>query len=125
MDGLRALLGASEKEKEARGTRYTPLEILHQPATWKKTYKICEERRPDLCQFLQVAGIGAEHMLRPTVCLVGAGTSDYVGRALTHLLHRLWGCEVWAVPSTDLLTNLEDLVFEDRPYLWISFSRSG
>ena len=125
MDGFWALLEASEKEKEARGTRYTPLEILRQPATWRKTYQLCEERRPDLCQFLQGAGIGAEPMLRPTVCLVGAGTSDYVGRALTPLLHRLWGCEVWAVPSTDLLTNPEDLVFEDRPYLWISFSRSG
>jgi tagatose-6-phosphate ketose/aldose isomerase len=124
-DGLLALLGASEKEKEARGIRYTPHEILHQPATWRKTYEICAERRPDLCQFLQMAGIGAENMLRPTVCLVGAGTSDYVGRSLTHVLHRLWGCEVWAVPSTDLLTNLEDLVFADRPYLWISFSRSG
>jgi tagatose-6-phosphate ketose/aldose isomerase len=124
-DGLLALLGASEKEKEARGIRYTPHEILHQPATWRKTYEICAERRPDLCQFLQMAGIGAENMLRPTVCLVGAGTSDYVGRSLTHVLHRLWGREVWAVPSTDLLTNLEDLVFADRPYLWISFSRSG
>jgi tagatose-6-phosphate ketose/aldose isomerase len=41
------------------------------------------------------------------------------------LLRRLWGCEVWAVPSTDLLTNFEDLVFRDRPYLWVSFSRSG
>jgi tagatose-6-phosphate ketose/aldose isomerase len=122
---LQALLSASEKEKEARGTQYTPREILHQPATWRKTYKICAERRLDLIQFLQAAGIGAEHMPRPTVLLVGAGTSDYVGRALTHLLRRLWGCEVWAVPSTDLLTNLEDLVFADRPYLWVSFSRSG
>ncbi len=115
-DRLLALLGASEKEKEARGTRYTPREILHQPATWRKTYKICAERRLDLIQFLQAAGIGAESMPRPTVLLVGAGTSDYVGRALTNLLRRLWGCEVWAVPSTDLLTNLEDLVFADRPY---------
>ena len=124
-DGLQALLGASEKEKEARGTQYTPQEIQHQPATWQTTYKICAERRLDLIKFLRTAGIGAEHMPRPTVFLVGAGTSDYIGRALTPLLRRLWGCEVWAVPSTDLLTNFEDLVFADRPYLWVSFSRSG
>jgi hypothetical protein len=37
----------------------------------------------------------------------------------------MWGCEVWTVPSTDLLTNLEDLVFSEHNYLWISFSRSG
>jgi tagatose-6-phosphate ketose/aldose isomerase len=37
----------------------------------------------------------------------------------------MWRCEVWAVPSTDLLTNLEDLISSERRYLWISFSRSG
>lgn len=124
-DGLQALLSASEEEKQARGTRYTPWEIFHQPATWQKTYKICAERRRDLSQFLRESGITAEEKARPTVFLVGAGTSDYIGRALTLLLRRLWGCEVWAVPSTDLLTNLRDLVFADRPYLWVSFSRSG
>ena len=124
-DEMQALLGASEKEKETRGTRYTPQEIQHQPATWQTTYKICADRRLDLIQFLRAAGIGAEPISPPTVLLVGAGTSDYVGRSLTHLLRRWWGCEVWAVPSTDLLTNLEDLVFADRPYLWVSFSRSG
>ena len=125
IDGLRGLLEASEKEKEARGTQHTPLEISRQPTTWRKTYEICQERRPDLCQFLKEAGISADSKLCPVVYLVGAGTSDYVGRALTPLLHQLWECEVQAVPSTDLLTNLADFVFEDRPYLWISFSRSG
>lgn len=125
IEGLQALLGASDQEKEARGTRYTPHEILRQPDSWQTTYKICAERRPDLLRFLRQAGIAAAPLHRPTVFLVGAGTSDYVGQALTLLLRRLWGCEVWAVPSTDLLTNLDDFVFPDRPYLWVSFSRSG
>jgi tagatose-6-phosphate ketose/aldose isomerase len=124
-EGLLVLVGASEKEKETRGIHYTPHEILRQPSTWQQTHKICAERRPELSQFLRAAGLGADQASRPTVFLVGAGTSDYVGRALTPLLHQLWGCEVWAVPSTELLTNLEDLVFADRPYLWVSFSRSG
>jgi tagatose-6-phosphate ketose/aldose isomerase len=124
-DGLSALVEASETEKEARGILYTPFEILRQPATWQRTHNICAERRRELTQFLRTSGIGADSASRPTVFLVGAGTSDYVGRALTPLLRRLWGCEVWAVPSTDLLTNVEDLVFADRPYLWVSFSRSG
>jgi tagatose-6-phosphate ketose/aldose isomerase len=125
IEGLQTLVGASEKEKEARGTLYTPNEILHQPSTWQTTNKLCAERRPDLIRFLRQTGIGATHMPRPTVFLVGAGTSDYVGQSLTHLLRRLWRCEVWAIPSTDLLTNFDDLVFPDRPYLWVSFSRSG
>jgi tagatose-6-phosphate ketose/aldose isomerase len=125
IEGLQALLGASDREKEARGTRYTPQEILRQPAAWQTTYEICAERRPDLVEFLQRAGIGAANLLRPAVFLVGAGTSDYVGQALAPLLRRLWGCETWAVPSTDLLTNFDDLIFPERPYLWVSFSRSG
>ncbi len=130
IDGLQALLAASDEEKDARGTRYTPQEILHQPATWQTTYKICAERRPELMRFLGQAGIGAAHSPRPTVFLVGAGTSDYVGQALAPLLHWLWGCDAWAIPSTDLLTNFDDFIFPDRifpdrPYLWVSFSRSG
>jgi len=125
INGLQVLLGASDQEKEARGIRYTPREILYQPASWQTTYEICAQRRAELTQFLRQTGIGTEHSARPTVFLVGAGTSDYVGQALAPLLRRLWKCEVWAVPSTDLLTNFDDLVFSDRPYLWVSFSRSG
>jgi D-galactosamine 6-phosphate deaminase/isomerase len=126
-DGLQALLGISESEKKARGTLYTPQEILRQPKTWEKTYQICAERRHDLGQFLQDSGIGLERSGKPcpNVLLVGAGTSDYIGRTLSYLLRRLWNGEVWAVPSTDLLTNLEDFVSQDQPYLWVSFSRSG
>jgi tagatose-6-phosphate ketose/aldose isomerase len=125
MSGLQVLLDASDEEKQARGTRYTPREILHQPATWQTTYDLCAKRRPDLVKFLHQTEIDAARLYQPTVFLVGAGTSDYVGQALTPLLRRRWGCEVWAVPSTDILTNFDDLVFPGRPYLWISFSRSG
>lgn len=125
-DGLRGLLHASEQEKESRGIRYTPQEIFHQPATWQTTYKILSDRRSELSSFLRQTGIGNEKgNTNPVVYLVGAGTSDYIGRALTSLLRRKWQTEVWAVPSTDLLVSLEDLVFEDRPALWVSFSRSG
>ena len=48
-----------------------------------------------------------------------------MGKALAPLLRHVWGVEAWAVPSTDLLTNMEDFVFPDVSYLWISFSRSG
>jgi tagatose-6-phosphate ketose/aldose isomerase len=125
-DGLQGLLQASEQEKEERGIRYTPQEISHQPVTWQTTYRILTERTPELCRFLQQSNIGSERQnASPIVYLVGAGTSDYIGRALTHLLRRKWKTEVWAVPSTDLLINLEELVFADRPSLWVSFSRSG
>src|SRR5208283_63659 len=62
---------------------------------------------------------------RPTVFLIGAGTSDYIGQSLTYLLRRAWNCEVMAVPSTDLLTHMDDWMIPEKKYLWVSFSRSG
>jgi tagatose-6-phosphate ketose/aldose isomerase len=56
---------------------------------------------------------------------VGAGTSDYIGKSVCALLQKEWSCNVQAVPSTDLLTNMEDHILPDADYLWISFSRSG
>ena len=122
---LRMLLDLPEKEKAERGVEHTPREISQQPATWSKTYERCRERRADLSEVLRVAGIRRGATASPTVYLLGAGTSDYAGRALVPLLRRRWGCDVWAVPTTTLLTDFEDFHLAGREYLWISFSRSG
>jgi tagatose-6-phosphate ketose/aldose isomerase len=117
---LSRLLTLSPSEKQERGLIYTPAEIAQQPKTWRTTHRLFEEARTELQSFLRPA-----HTERWTIYLVGAGTSDYVGRSIANLLRRSWGCEVSAIASTDLLTNRDDLVIPDRDYLWISFSRSG
>lgn len=124
-DPLRTLLDLPDQEKTERGLEHTPREIWQQPATWSKTYAICRERRADLADLLRNAGVGRGSTASPTVYLVGAGTSDYTGRALAPLLRRRWGCDVWPVPSTTLLTDFEDFHLAGREYVWISFSRSG
>src|ERR1039457_6323659 len=124
-NALLSLLKLGAEEKEARGLRYTRHEIYQQPETWKFTYERCVEKAPELSRFLEKSGVGRGDHLAPVVFLVGAGTSDYVGRALTHLLRARWQCEAWAVPSTDLLTNMDSLITPGRNYLWIAFSRSG
>jgi len=125
MNHLSHLLALPEEEKSSRGLLHTPAEIAQQPSTWRSTFELFQERQAKIKDFLRAAGIQREADSRPTVFLVGAGTSDYIGRSLTHLLQRLWQCEVIAVPSTDLLTNLQDWLVPGRRYLWISFSRSG
>jgi tagatose-6-phosphate ketose/aldose isomerase len=125
MNPLSHLLALPEEEKSSRGLLYTPAEIAQQPSTWLSTFELFQERRAEIREFLRAAGIQREADTRPTVFLVGAGTSDYIGRSLTQLLRRLWQCEVIAVPSTDLLTNLQDWLVPGIRYLWISFSRSG
>jgi len=124
-DPLRALLDLPEPEKIERGLEHTPREIWQQPETWTKTCQRCQERSAELNDVLRRAGIGRGSTSSPTVYLVGAGTSDYTGRALAPLLRRRWGCDVWAIPSTTLLTEFEEFHHPGREYLWISFSRSG
>jgi D-galactosamine 6-phosphate deaminase/isomerase len=125
MNPLPRLLALPQDQKQSRGLLHTPNEIAQQPATWLATYGCFRERHAEIRQFLQSAGISWDPTRRPTVFLVGAGTSDYVGRSLANLLRRLWQCEVLAVPSTDLLTHADEWLLPGRAYLWISFSRSG
>ena len=123
-NALRTLLDLPHQERVDRGLEHTPREIWQQPDTWHTTYRICASRKAELNEFLRRAGIG-RGSASPTVYLVGAGTSDYTGRALAPLLRRRWGCDVWPVPSTTLLTDLENFHAAGREYLWISISRSG
>jgi tagatose-6-phosphate ketose/aldose isomerase len=111
-------------ERVQHGLEHTPREIWQQPDTWATTYGICSALKNELSDVLRRAGLG-RGTASPTVYLVGAGTSDYTGRALAPLLRRRWGCDAWAVPSTTLLTDFDDLHAAGKDYLWISFSRSG
>ena len=125
MNPLQSLLSLSHEERQAKGILYTPQEIAQQPETWRATYKVFRNRHSEIFRFLHTAGIDNDSLRRPTVFLIGAGTSDYVGRSLAALLRRCWQCEVLAIPSTDLLTHTDDFLLPQRRYLWISFSRSG
>ena len=122
---LQSLLDLAEEEKDARGLRHTPFEISQQPRSWQSTYQRCHQQRAQLQAFTKESGIVSNHRPAPEVFLVGAGTSDYIGRALADLLRQRWACPVWAIPSTDLLTNMESLLVPGHEHFWISFSRSG
>jgi len=125
LNALSELLNLPDSEKKARGLAHTPAEIAQQPDTWQSTFALFERKRAELKNFLATAGLGPDPASRPTVFLVGAGTSDYTGHSLAHLFRKAWQCEVIAVPSTDLLTHADEMVLPHQKYLWISFSRSG
>jgi tagatose-6-phosphate ketose/aldose isomerase len=125
VNALAKLLELTSEEKIERGLLYTPAEIAQQPATWEATFSIFQKDQARLAEFLGSAGLGDPVFPKATVFLIGAGTSDYVGRCLVHLLRRLWKCEVIAIPSTSLLTHGEEWLIPGQRYVWISFSRSG
>ncbi|HEV2274424.1 MAG TPA: tagatose-6-phosphate ketose isomerase [Acidobacteriaceae bacterium] len=125
MNPLATLLSLTASEKERRGIVHTPREIAQQPETWLQTWSLIRSRMEEIRSFLSSAGLHAPPRERPAVYLIGAGSSDYVGHCLHPLLRQKWQCEVLPVSSTDLLLDFSDRVLADRPYLWISFSRSG
>jgi tagatose-6-phosphate ketose/aldose isomerase len=132
MTTLLDIVGLPRDVQQARGLLFTPREIAQQPETWARTAAIFAEEQERLCSFLQTQGLGPRAdpgSRRPTVFLIGAGTSDYIGHALALLLRQQWGAEVFAIASTDLLPNMDETmaatVAAGQRYLWISFSRSG
>lgn len=127
-NAILSLLSLPDQEKEKRGIVHTPLEIYQQPETWNRTAEILFENRAPILSFLKRVGITSDKSNsneRPDILLVGAGTSDYIGRAVSRVLRREWGCEVATIPSTELLTNMSDSISPGKKYLMISFSRSG
>jgi tagatose-6-phosphate ketose/aldose isomerase len=122
---LSELLELPTTERESLGVAHTLHEILQQPQTWSQTFEKVERLTKSIETFLLGAGIGAGANMPLHVFLVGAGTSDYIGKSVSALLQTEWRCDVQAIPSTDLLTNMEDHIVANHNYLWISFSRSG
>lgn len=122
---LQALLDLPPTERLDRGLEHTPREIAQQPEMWKNTYQRCLHLQQELKDRLQRAGVGMRNALSPTVYLIGAGTSDYTGRALAPLMRQQWGGEIWPVPSTTMLTEFEEFHRPGRDCFWISISRSG
>lgn len=125
VDALSALLKLSASHKLDRGIAHTPHEIAQQPQTWEATFTRLRKREREIQDFLHAAGVGNAKSSRPTVFLVGAGTSDYIGHSLHHLLRQQWKCEVIPVASTTLLTTFDESLVPGCEYLWVSFSRSG
>ncbi|WP_158748532.1 SIS domain-containing protein [Acidobacterium sp. S8] len=124
-DALSALLILPDSEKTARGLTDTPHEIQQQPETWRGTLRRLDAAADRIREFLQDCGVAPGSQTPPNVILAGAGTSDYIGRTLTRLLSLKWRTNVAAIPSTELLTNLDDHILAEKQYLLVSFSRSG
>ncbi len=120
---LAQMLSAPAQELEARGLLHTPREIAQQASTWLGTVARLRQKAPELSERLSSLGLGSARA--PGVILLGAGTSDFVGRCMANQLRLCWGTTVEVVPTTDFVTHEHSLLVPERPYVSISFSRSG
>jgi len=113
----------SLSDLEQRGLVHTPREIAQQPSTWLGTLARVRAAGPQLEAAIKRAGVGTSHP--PHVVLLGAGSSDFVGRSIANLLRLRWRCPTEVIPTTDFVTHAQSLLVPDLPYLSVSFSRSG
>ena len=86
MDALSELLSLPPEQKVARGLDHNPAEIAQQPDTWLSTDKLFHARRTEIKEFQSRSGVDTHSSSNVTIFLVGAGTSDYIGQSLAHLL---------------------------------------
>ncbi len=115
------LLDLSAADAERRGAGWTAREISQQPAVWRETGGMVDQRRDDIEAFL--GPLLERKDLR--VVLTGAGTSAFAGEILAPALSRRTGRRVDAVATTDIVSNPEECFAEDVPTLLVSFARSG
>jgi len=105
------------------GYAHTAQEIDHQPETWIETAIRVDSRQSALAEQLSRAGLtpaGAGGLV-----LTGSGSSLFVGECLAVPIQRALDVPVSAVPSGELLTNLDGHLPPARPGLLVSFARSG
>lgn len=99
----------------------TGREIAHQPTMWRRVAADITARGEELQKFL--GPLLALDDLR--IVLTGAGTSAFVGDILAPALMRRLSRRVDAVPTTDIVSNPQEVLAEDLPTLLVSFARSG
>lgn len=123
MNAFEQLLSTPDSEKQAQGIQYTPDEIAQQPEMWLKACDILAEQRDNIEVFLKEAGLKGENNV--TAILSGAGSSEYIGNAVSYGLRRCLKRQVISVATTDFITHPQSFLVNGHGYVVISFARSG
>ena len=96
----------------------TAEEIAQQPEVWNELCSILSEKKQDIISFMEKAGANRR------VIFTGAGSSAFVGDALSSLLAESNGVRTESIHSTDIVSSPASCLF-DVPTLLISVARSG
>ena len=115
------IFGYKEEDLKEKNAIFTAEEIAQQPAVWQKTIDQVRGVRISLSRLMEDVTSEGDF----DIILTGAGTSEYVGRALyPALLQKLQG-RVHAIGTTDIVASPELFISPERKTLLVSFARSG
>jgi tagatose-6-phosphate ketose/aldose isomerase len=108
-------------DKNLGGMNTTSAEISLQPVLWQETWESLRLHEKELKKFLD----HVYSIKNINIILTGAGTSAFIGDALQGTFQKHTGIPTRSISSTNLVTNPDLFLLEDRPTLLISFARSG
>jgi len=115
------LLSYTTQVLKSQNGYWTAREICQQPRIWREAANQIEEARPRIDAWL--SPLLKQKDLR--IILTGAGTSAYVGEAITPHLSQQTGRVFEAISTTDIVGNAKQYLIKEIPTLLVSFGRSG
>jgi tagatose-6-phosphate ketose/aldose isomerase len=121
MCDCKVFYGIDNKHFSERSCTYTSEEIARQPRLWKELARILTDRKDDIKGFMdEMHGIG-----RMRIIFTGAGSSAFIGDALSAMVSKSFGIRTESIHTTDIVSAPESYLFADEPTLLVSFARSG
>lgn len=114
-------LGIDVRDLEESGGFHTAKEIVSQPEMWLKTYERLKKEKEQLLLFLEKALENED----TSVILTGAGSSAFIGEALSGFYQKKLNVGARSIATTDIITHPGDYFIQSKPTLLISFARSG
>ncbi|MFV0379494.1 MAG: SIS domain-containing protein [Anaerorhabdus sp.] len=100
---------------------FTAAEIYNQPASWIRTTELLKNRDKKIDDLMN-SYINDKDA---KIIFMGAGTSEFVGRALASEVKNLVKCTVCVCGTTDMIVAPENYIDKFQKTLIISFGRSG
>lgn len=137
MNEFKRLLTLAEAEKREKGILYTPAEINQQPEVWLKTLSLLQSKKMEIAEFMEkyeaISPRGDGQPSRDSDgsaqervwLLLGAGSSEFVGRAVEQTLRQRLAREVITVSTPQMVTLKERFFIPKHAYIAVSFARSG
>ena len=114
------IFGIEEEKVHSLGATYTVSEIKYQPKLWQETFEIISNKKQEIELFLK------KFMSKECkIVLTGAGTSAYIGDTIYLYLCKKLGLKVESIATTDIVSNPQDFLEEDKPTILVSYARSG
>ena len=121
MDLCKPFYGMDQGYFEGKGCGHTAREIAHQPDMWRKLCAVLKENKQAINDFMTALG----PLKDMRIILTGAGSSGFVGHAVSGFAAKSAGIHSEAIHTTDIVSAPEICLFPDMPTLLISFARSG